>query len=120
MTLGDSKLGKPVTKDFHTYDDNCELEVKNILDNLDHYFLLHCINWFIVSWLIRDAWILNTWQIWDEIIELSWQHLLPHFRECWWDHVILDVLIGNTVFIFLGARKIEFIFRFMGSKEVGN
>jgi phosphatidylserine synthase 2 len=24
MSLGDERLGKPVTKDMHTYDDNCE------------------------------------------------------------------------------------------------
>ena len=35
-------------------------------------------------------------------IELSWQHILPHFRECWWDHVLLDVLASNTPAIFLG------------------
>jgi phosphatidylserine synthase 2 len=116
MKLGDSKLGKPITKDFHTYDDNCELEVKNIVDNLDHYFLVHCVNWFVVSWLVRDAWILNVWQIWDEVIELSWQHLLPHFRECWWDHIFLDVLIGNTLFIFLGIQLPKY-FQDYGSRR---
>lgn len=102
MKLGDSSLGNPVTKDKHTYDDNCELEWANVWDNLDHYFFLHCLNWFLLSFLLRDAWLLNFWQLFDEIIELSWQHILPHFRECWWDHVFLDVLIGNTLFIFIG------------------
>jgi phosphatidylserine synthase 2 len=102
MKLGDESLGKSVTKDMHTYDDNCEFEWVNIVDNLDHYFLLHCLNWFLLAFLLRDAWLLNFWQLFDEVIELSWQHILPHFRECWWDHVFLDVLIGNTLFIFLG------------------
>ncbi|CAD8149311.1 unnamed protein product [Paramecium octaurelia] len=102
MKLGDDSLGRSVTKDMHTYDDNCEFELVNIVDNLDHYFLLHCLNWFLLAFLLRDAWLLNFWQIFDEVIELSWQHILPHFRECWWDHVLLDVLIGNTLFVFLG------------------
>ena len=61
MTLGDSSLGKPITKEFHTYDDNCDFELNSIIDNLDHYFLLHCINWFLVVWIIRDFWILMIW-----------------------------------------------------------
>ncbi|KAM3132286.1 hypothetical protein pb186bvf_015616 [Paramecium bursaria] len=110
MKLGDSKLGVPVVKEMHTYDDNCEFEWINIYDNLDHYFLVHCVNWFLVAFLLRDAWLLNFWSFFDEIIELSWQHILPHFRECWWDHVILDFLLGNTVFIFIGlyvSRKLR-------------
>ena len=42
-------------------------------------------------------------------LELSWQHILPHFRECWWDHALLDVLLSNTPSIFFGlwvARKL--------------
>lgn len=61
MKLGDETLGKSVTKDMHTYDDNCEFELVNIVDNLDHYFLLHCLNWFLLAFLLRDAWLLNFW-----------------------------------------------------------
>lgn len=46
---------------MHTYDDNCDFELVNIIDNLDHYFLLHCLNWFLLSFLLRDAWLLNFW-----------------------------------------------------------
>lgn len=111
MKLGDERLGIPVPKDMHTYDDNCEINWENIIDNLDHYYLSHVINWLLASFLVRDAWILNFWSILDEIIELSWQHKLPHFRECWWDHVFLDVLLSNTVAIFVGMwiiRKLGF------------
>jgi phosphatidylserine synthase 2 len=38
----------------------------------------------------------------DELIELSTQHILPHFRECWWDHVFLDVILSNTPAIAFG------------------
>jgi len=110
-------LGQPVPHSMHTYDDNCELEVSNLVDNLDHYFAIHCVNWFVASLIVRDAYVLHFWSILDEILgkkwilivfkeffqkELSWQHILPHFRECWWDHVILDVLASNTPAIFFG------------------
>ncbi len=61
MSLGDARLNKPVNKDMHTYDDNCEWEWINIWDNLDHYFLTHCLSWFLVSLMLRDAWVLNLW-----------------------------------------------------------
>lgn len=72
MSLGDGRLGVPVTKEMHTYDDNCEFKWINLWDNIDHYYLAHCINWFMVSLLLRDAWILNIWSLYDEVLELSW------------------------------------------------
>jgi phosphatidylserine synthase 2 len=30
------------------------------------------------------------------------QHWMPNFAECWWDHIILDVLVCNALGIFLG------------------
>ena len=107
MRLGDETLGTPITKDRHTYDDNCDLNWVNFYDNFDHYFLIHCVNWFTVSLMLRDAWILNIWQVWDELIELSWQHILPHFKECWWDHVIIDMLLSNTIAIILGCWVVK-------------
>jgi phosphatidylserine synthase 2 len=99
----DSSLGHPVTKGMHTYDDNCEFLWENIYDNLDHYFWIHVINWAVAAFIVRDAYVLHFWSVFDEIIELSWQHKLPHFRECWWDHVLLDVLASNTPAIIVGS-----------------
>ncbi len=67
----DTSLNKPVTKEMHTYDDNCELEWANIWDNFDHYYIVHCVNWFLASLVIRDTYILHFWQILDEGVELS-------------------------------------------------
>ena len=57
----DTNLNKQVTKEMHTYDDNCELEFQNILDNFDHYYLVHLCNWFLASFVIRDPYILHFW-----------------------------------------------------------
>lgn len=95
-------MGKPITKDMHTYDDNCEIELDNILSNFDHYYLCHIIMWFLVSFIVRNRFVLHTWSVLDEIIELSTQHLLPHFRECWWDHIFHDLIFSNVVGIEIG------------------
>ena len=98
----DSSLNKPVTKDMHTYDDNCELELANIWDNMDHYYLIHWVDWILASLVIRDPYVLHFWQVFDEVIELSLQHILPHFRECWWDHILMDITLSNIPAICLG------------------
>lgn len=103
----DDNLGEDLTKDFHTYDDNCEIEVKNLLDNVDHYFIIHLVNWFAAAIIMRDSYLLHVWSIMDEVLELSAQHVLPHFRECWWDHIFHDVLLTNTPGIILGLQFVK-------------
>lgn len=34
--------------------------------------------------------------------QLVFMHLLPNFAECWWDQVILDILLCNGGGIWLG------------------
>ena len=68
----DPSLKKDLTDEFHTYDDNCDLTWSNFSDNFDHYFVVHLANWFLSSFTIRDAWILHSWHVIDELIELSW------------------------------------------------
>lgn len=92
---------------MHTYDDECDFNVTNLWNNIDHYFLVHVVNWFLASLVIRDAYILHFWSIFDEFVELSWQHILPHFRECWWDHILMDICFTNTPAIILGLKVVE-------------
>lgn len=105
----DEDLGQKITKEYHTYDDDCTITWFNILDNMDHYFLVHFINWFVAAIILRDAYLLHFWSVLDEILELSAQYKLPHFRECWWDHVFHDVLITNTPGIILGLKFVEIV-----------
>ena len=57
----DPTLNKPVTKEMHTYDDNCEFDAKTVWDNFDHYYCVHLGNWFLASFVIRDAYMLHFW-----------------------------------------------------------
>jgi phosphatidylserine synthase 2 len=87
---------------MHTYDDHCELTLENLWGDLDHYYLIHWIDWLLASFVLRDAIVCHLWSILDEFLELSWQHILPHFRECWWDHILTDITMSNTPAIFIG------------------
>lgn len=39
-----------------------------------------------------------------EITEITFAHLLPNFIECWWDALILDVIICNGLGIWMGLK----------------
>jgi len=67
----DKSLNQKLTRSFHTYDDNCEFTYENLVDNLDHYYIIHFINWTLAAFICRDYYILFFWQFYDEIIELS-------------------------------------------------
>lgn len=101
------ELGVQVTRGMHTYDENCDFEFQNIWDNLDHYYAMHLVGWFVLTLMIRDPYILHFWSVLDEILELSWQHILPHFRECWWDHILVDLMGSNTPAIMFGMYFIK-------------
>lgn len=42
-------------------------------------------------------------------IQLFFMHLLPNFAECWWDQVILDILLCNGGGIWLGMTVCRFL-----------
>jgi phosphatidylserine synthase 2 len=92
---------------MHTYDDHCEFTLENMWNDMDHYFIVHWVNWFLAAIVLRDAYICHMWSVLDEFLELSWQHILPHFRECWWDHILMDITLSNTPAIILGLLLVK-------------
>ena len=43
-----------------------------------------------------------------ELAEISLQHWLPNFSECWWDHLLLDLFGCNLIGIYLGMRTCKY------------
>jgi Phosphatidyl serine synthase len=39
-----------------------------------------------------------------ELMELTFQHMLPNFNECWWDSWILDVAVCNFLGMWAGMK----------------
>lgn len=113
MTYWDPKLNVQLEEGFENYDAFCDLSVERLIANMDHYFLVHIINWYLAALVLRDAPLLHIWSILDEILEVSAGHYMPHFRECWWDSWICDVLMTNTPAIILGIATL----RWFGMEE---
>ena len=41
------------------------------------------------------------------MIEYSLRNTLNNFKECWWDHLIIDILGCNLIGIILGIYVID-------------
>lgn len=105
----DPKLGVPLPERDYAADCRIYTPESNVsmFENVrntvyDEFMVAHVVGWFAKSFLFRDVYICWAWSILFEFCELSLSHLLPNFRECWWDQLILDVLICNGVGIYLG------------------
>ena len=59
--------------------------------------MVHSVGWWAKAVLFRDYWLLWVLSFSWEVLEVSFQHLLPNFKECWWDHYLLDVFGCNLV-----------------------
>jgi phosphatidylserine synthase 2 len=105
----DPKLGVPLPE--RSYAEHCELytpydptsKFKNLWDTInDEFIWAHLIGWWGKTVLIRDASLCWVISILFEVWEVTFEHMLPNFKECWWDHIILDILVCNGLGIYLG------------------
>mmetsp|Transcript_17240 Transcript_17240/g.34565 ORF Transcript_17240/g.34565 Transcript_17240/m.34565 type:complete len:334 (-) Transcript_17240:5-1006(-) len=97
--LGD---GDPA-KDFAdiSYDGACN-DWRNA-QIVDIFFFSHLIGYAAMAYSVRSvlvAWVVS---IGFEFIELSLKNWMPNFKECWWDSLILDVLLCNNFGIIFGS-----------------
>lgn len=114
LKIFDEKLNKPL--EYKSYGDNCSLQtnefpyftIKPILDNLDVYVVAHLVGWFVKYIAIRNFWFAMFLSLLFEIFELTFQHWLPNFIECWWDHALLDYFGMNLLGIIAGYYLVEY------------
>ncbi|PRP83789.1 phosphatidylserine synthase [Planoprotostelium fungivorum] len=111
----DSRLGIPLPE--RSYAENCDIytpndpvtSFRNVWDAVnDEFMVAHFFGWACKAILLRDWYLCNFMSILFELLEMSLQHLLPNFAECWWDHWILDVLTMNLFGIILGLRFVRY------------
>lgn len=100
----------PKLKDFHInmdkeYGVNCsDVSVDRVWGHVDVFAWGHFLGWMFKAILIRHMGILWAISIMWEITEIAFAHLLPNFVECWWDALILDVLLCNGFGIWCGLK----------------
>ncbi|KAM4725863.1 phosphatidylserine synthase 1 isoform 2-T2 [Anableps anableps] len=109
--------------DIMEYAVNCTVITwERILSHLDIFAFGHFAGWAMKALLIRSYGLCWTISITWELTELFFMHLLPNFAECWWDQVILDILLCNGGGIWLGMTVCFFLemrtYRWASIKEI--
>lgn len=116
VALLDPSLGKPLPERNYAVD--CRVftpedpvsSFRNVRDAIkDEFFVAHAIGWLVKTLMLRDIKLALFCSVLFETLELSLRHILPNFYECWWDHVILDIVITNGLGIFLGYLTLRFL-----------
>ncbi|CAL4090845.1 unnamed protein product, partial [Meganyctiphanes norvegica] len=110
----DPKLGEPLTE--KSYGGNCLLydadtpedPYHNIWDKMDLFVPLHLFGWWLKTLLLRDWWLCSVISIMFEALEYTFEHQLPNFSECWWDHWIMDALVCNGLGIVFGIMTLKY------------
>ncbi|EPS64481.1 hypothetical protein M569_10299, partial [Genlisea aurea] len=88
--------------------ENSMSRFKNVYETLfDEFVLAHIIGWWGKAIMIRNQLLLWALSIGFEVMELTFRHMLPNFNECWWDSIILDILICNWFGIWAGMRTVR-------------
>uniref|UniRef100_A0A4W6DWV1 Phosphatidylserine synthase n=1 Tax=Lates calcarifer TaxID=8187 RepID=A0A4W6DWV1_LATCA len=96
--------------DIMEYAVNCTtITWERILSHFDIFAFGHFAGWAMKALLIRSYGLCWTISITWELTELFFMHLLPNFAECWWDQVILDILLCNGGGIWLGMTVCRFL-----------
>ena len=82
--------------------ENPDSKFANLASTIDFFVLGHLVGWMVKSMIYRNNILAWTMSILFEFQELSLKHWLPNFNECWWDHILLDLLGMNLLGILLG------------------
>lgn len=109
------------TKLFETWQSKCDLTLANLSNKLDRYSASHFFGWIVISFLIRDYYVMHMWAIGTELIELTFGQLMPHFAECWWDQLICDLIVTNIPGMIIGMTFLRYMkweeFDWLGRKD---
>jgi len=91
------------------YGTNCwDISPSKLYAHLDWFAFGHYWGWGMKALIIRHYGLLWSVSIMWELTEMVFGHLLPNFYECWWDNLILDVLVCNGLGIFTGMQVCKF------------
>jgi len=115
FTFFDSNLGKPLPERSYAVDcrlytpENNQSKFNNLKNNIfDEFVIAHFLGWFGKALIYRDLYLSWFMSILFEVLEKSLKHVLPNFAECWWDHVLLDILLCNGLGIFCAHKLLNY------------
>jgi hypothetical protein len=91
-----------------SYASDCSLSKETLLHScFDLFALAHFLGWFVKTLICRDVKLIMFESILFEVVEYSLRDVLNNFKECWWDHLIVDFLGCNMLGIIAGFYVID-------------
>ncbi|XP_038981596.1 CDP-diacylglycerol--serine O-phosphatidyltransferase 1-like isoform X2 [Phoenix dactylifera] len=108
--LGDELPERSYGSDCRIYvPENPKSRFNNVYETLfDEFVLAHIFGWWGKAIMIRSQPLLWVLSVGFELMELTFRHMLPNFNECWWDSIILDILICNWFGIWAGMHTVRY------------
>ncbi len=114
LKIFDDKLNTQLA--YKSYGENCSILIKEypfidlseIIKSIDIYVLAHFVGWFVKYLAIRNIWLAMFMSIFFELLEITFEHWLNNFIECWWDHLLLDVFGMNLLGIIIGYLTVRY------------
>lgn len=104
----------PLPGEDQDYTADCSLTLPNVWHKVnDRFFVAHLVGWFVKALILRDWGLMWICSLLFEVMEVSLEHVLPNFAECWWDRWFLDVFGCNFVGAVAGMR----LAAWLGAKE---
>ncbi|CAL2049218.1 unnamed protein product [Caenorhabditis brenneri] len=89
---------------------NCsDVSIERLWSHMDIFAVGHFTGWAMKALLIRHGVLCWYISIAWELTEIVFTQLLPNFAECWWDAIILDVLICNGLGIWAGLQVCKWL-----------
>ena len=79
----------------------------------DEFVVAHTLGWWGKALILRNYLLLWILSVGFELCELTFQHMLPNFNECWWDSWILDVAVCNFGGLLAGMATVRCVSAFL-------
>ena len=97
--------------DSHTqvYTRQCDWTAGNLWKHMDAFVPAHIFGWLVKAAIVRHNVLVWSVSILWELTEMFFSHILPNFEECWWDIIILDLLLCNGIGIYVGMKLIRWL-----------
>ncbi|XP_057841331.1 CDP-diacylglycerol--serine O-phosphatidyltransferase 1 isoform X4 [Cryptomeria japonica] len=89
--------------------ENPKRRFNNVYETLfDEFVIAHVLGWWGKAIMFRNQPLLWLLSIGFEMMEVTFNHMLPNFNECWWDSIILDIFICNWFGIWAGMKTVRY------------
>lgn len=105
----DERIGDEVPEYSHVAD--CSLSPSNIAEKIDFFVFGHTVGWAFKALLLREHSSCFILSLSFEVVEFCLVFQLDNFQECWWDTIVMDVLLCNTAGIIIGMWIVEHVLK---------